>query len=298
MTEQNTGKGIWLMILTTAIFAIQDGLSRHLSGEYNVFMIITIRYWVFAAIVIVWSTRRAGGFRAAAATGQPWLQGFRGVLLAVEICTLVAAFVILGLIESHAVFACYPLVIAALSGPVLGERVGWRRWTAICIGFVGILVILQPGIAVFSPAALIPMAGALMFALYSLLTRYAARQDSSATSFFWIAWVGALVLTPAGLWSWEPMRHEDLIWLVLLCIFAPLGHYCLILCYEVAEASAVQPFAYLQLIFATGIGLVVFGESLEANVAIGAAIVVSAGVFTLLRERRVKTALPATRHGR
>ena len=286
MTEQNTTKGIWLMIATTAIFAVQDGISGYLGSEYNVLMIIMIRYWVFAAVVVTWSVRRAGSLKAAAATAQPLLQGFRGVLLAAEVCTMVAGCVLLGLVESHAVFACYPLLIAALSGPVLGEQVGWRRWAAIGAGFLGILVILEPGVAVFSPAALVPLAAALMFALYGLLTRYAARRDPTATSFFWIAWVGAVVLTPPGLWLWEPIDSGDLIWLVLLCLLAPLGHYCLILCYEVAEASAVQPFAYLQLIFASGIGIAVFGETVRANVAIGAAITVAAGVFTILREHR------------
>lgn len=286
MTAQNTTKGIWPMIATTAIFAVQDGISGYLGREYNVLMIIMIRYWVFATVVVTWSVRHAGSLRAAAATTQPWMQGFRGVLLAAEVCTMVAGFVLLGLVESHAVFACYPLLIAALSGPVLGEKVGWRRWAAIGAGFVGILVILEPGVAVFSPAALVPLAAALMFALYGLLTRYAARRDTTATSFFWIAWVGAVVLTPPGLWLWEPIQSSDLMWLVLLCILAPLGHYCLILCYEVAEASAVQPFAYLQLIFASGIGIAVFGETIRANVAIGAAITVAAGIFTILREHR------------
>lgn len=292
MTEQNTTKGIWLMIATTAIFAVQDGISGYLGREYNVLMVIMIRYWVFATVVVTWSVRRAGSLRAAAATTQPWMQGFRGVLLAAEVCTMVAGFVLLGLVESHAVFACYPLLIAALSGPVLGEKVGWRRWAAIGAGFVGILVILEPGVAVFSPAALVPLAAALMFALYGLLTRYAARRDTTATSFFWIAWVGAVVLTPPGLWLWEPIQSGDLIWLVLLCILAPLGHYCLILCYEVAEASAVQPFAYLQLIFASGIGIAVFGETVRTNVAIGAAITVAAGVFTILREHRRRRRAP------
>ena len=287
MTDQNTRLGILLMIATTFVFAVQDGISRHLAGEYNVLMIVTIRYWFFAAFVIAIARRQAGSIRAAAATKQPLLQAFRGLLLAAEICVMISAFVVLGLVESHAIFACYPLLIAALSGPVLGEQVGWRRWVAIGIGFVGVLIILQPGFAVFSPAAAVPLLAAFMFALYGLLTRFAARLDSTATSFFWTGTMGALVLTPLGVWAWEPMMSRDWYWMGALCITGAGGHWLLIKTYEVAEASAVQPFAYLQLVFASAIGLVVFHETLAPNVAIGAGLVVAAGLFTLWRARKL-----------
>ncbi|WP_296473712.1 DMT family transporter [Roseinatronobacter sp.] len=285
MTEQNNTLGIWLMIATAFVFAMQDGLSRHLAGEYNVFMIIMIRYWFFASFVIVVAARKAGGIRRAAATKQPFIQAFRGVLLALEVCVMVTAFVVLGLVESHAVFAVYPLLIAALSGPVLGEQVGWRRWVAIGIGFVGVLIILQPGFGVFQPAALIPLLAAFMFALYGLLTRYVARDDSAAVSFFWTGTAGAVTMTLIGIWFWEPMAEGDWIWMGLLCVSSAFSHFLLIRAYEVAEASAVQPFAYLQLPFAAALGLLVFNEAIRTNVLVGAAVVVGAGLFTLWRAR-------------
>lgn len=281
--QTNTRLGILLMCATSFVFAVQDGISQHLASRYNVIMIVMIRYWFFAAFVITLAARQSGSVRAAAATSQPLLQIARGTLLALEICVMVSAFVLLGLVESHAIFACYPLLIAALSGPVLGERVGWRRWVAIGIGFLGVLVILQPGVAVFAPAAVIPLASAFMFALYGLLTRFAARKDSAATSFFWTGTSGAVVLTVAGLWLWEPMQPQDWRWMGALCLTGALGHWLLIKTYEVAEASAVQPFAYLQLVFATAIGIFIMGEALRPNVAVGAAIVVLAGLFTLWR---------------
>ncbi|SDY63243.1 EamA-like transporter family protein [Jannaschia faecimaris] len=277
--------GIWLMVVTTFIFAVQDGFSRHLAGEYNVLMVVMIRYWFFAAFVIAVATRKAGGLRAAAATSQPWVQAFRGVLLVAEICVMVAGFVLLGLVESHAIFAAYPLLVAMLSGPVLGESVGWRRWAAIGVGFVGVLVILQPGAGVFSPAALVPLTAALMFALYGLLTRYVARRDTTATSFFWTGTVGAIAVTLVGIWFWEPMTLGDWGWMTALCVSGATGHWLLIRCYEVAEASVVQPFAYLQLVFASLIGVTIFGEALETHVVLGAAIVMAAGLFTLWRAR-------------
>ncbi len=291
MTQQNqVWLGIWLMIATTVVFALQDGVSRHLAAEYNVLMVVMIRYWFFAAFVIAVAARKAGGLRAAAATRQPILQAFRAVLLVAEICIMVSAFVLLGLVESHAVFVSYPLLIAALSGPILGERVGWRRWAAIGVGFVGVLIILQPGTGVFSPLALVPFVAALMFALYGLLTRYASRQDSAATSFFWTGTVGAAVITCVGIWFWEPMTPTDWGWMAVLCVTGALGHFLLIKCYEVAEAGVVQPFAYLQLVWVSILGITVFNETVRANVAIGAAMVVGAGLFTLWREHQARSA--------
>jgi len=285
MATQNTRLGIWLMVATTAVFAAQDGISRHLANEYNVWLVVMIRYWFFAAFVVVLAARAPGGVRAAVRSRYPWVQLGRGVLLALEICVAVLAFSTLGLVETHAIFAVYPLLIAALSGPVLGERVGWRRWTAIAIGFVGVLVILQPGQGAVSPMALTALLAALMFAVYGLMTRYVGRGDSSSVSLFWTGTTGVVVMTLIGVWFWEPMHGADRAWMAVLCCTGVLGHWLMIRAYEVAEASAVQPFAYLQLAFASTIGVVLFGEILRPNVVLGTVIVVGAGVFTLWRAR-------------
>ena len=289
--QSNNRLGIMLMLLTTLVFAAQDGISKHLAQEYNVLMVVMIRYWFFAAFVLTVAKRRAGGLRRAAATAQPLLQILRGSLLAIEICVTVAAFALLGLIESHAIFACYPLLIAAFSGPILGEAVGWRRWVAIGAGFVGVLIILNPTASIFSPLAIIPFFSAVIFALYGLLTRYVSRQDSAETSFFWTGITGVVLMSAIGIWMWEPMSGRDWLWMALLCVTGALGHGLLIKCYEVAEASAVQPFAYLQLVFVSVIGVAFFDEVIALNVAIGAGIVLSAGLFTFWRERLKNRAL-------
>ena len=182
MSATNNRAGIFLMIATSFVFACQDGISRHLAAEYNTFMVVMIRYWFFAAFVVVIASRHRGGIRRTARTSQPFLQLGRGILLALEICVAVAGFTLIGLVESHAIFASYPLMITALAGPLLGERVGWRRWSAVLAGFAGMLIILQPGRGAFDPLALIPVASAALFALYGLATRYASRRDSTATS--------------------------------------------------------------------------------------------------------------------
>lgn len=274
------------MVATTFVFAAQDGISAHLAKEYNTFAVVMIRYWFFAAFVLAIAARSPGGIRGTARTDQLGLQIGRGALLALEICVAVYGFTLIGLVESHALFATYPLIITALSGPLLGETVGWRRWVAVLVGFVGMLIILDPGRGVFDPIALIPLGSALLFALYGVATRYAARRDTTATSFFWTGIVGAVVMTAVGLPNWETMDSVDALWMATLCATGVLGHWMLIRCYELAEASAVQPFAFFHQVFAATLGIVIFAEVLRANVAIGASVILAAGIFALWRAHR------------
>ena len=287
MIKQNERLGIFLMVTTTIVFASQDGLSKYLATEYNVYMVVMIRYWFFAAFIMTISSRKPGGIKQVAKTKTPLLQIFRSLVLVAEMCVTILAFTLLGLAETHAIFASYPLIIAMLSGPILGEHVGWRRWLAICVGFFGILIILNPGYGIFSPYALVPLAGAILFALYGLLTRYAGQYDNSSTSFFWTGIVGCIAMTAIGLNFWDPVSQADWSLMLILSASGMLGHFLLIKCYEVAEASTVQPFAYLQLIWASLIGVIIFGEKITTNVLLGACIVVGAGLFTLWRERKV-----------
>ena len=285
MAEQNNRRGTVLLLLAMLIFAAQDGISRHLGSHYSVFSIVMLRYWFFVAFGY-WLVRRSyGDLSPVWASPYRTVHILRGLLLVAEICVMLVAFVKLGLIETHAVFTTAPLMVAALSGPILGEKVGWRRWAAIGVGCLGVLVILKPGAGVFSLWSLVPLFGAFLYALYGLLTRYVGRTDTSPVSFFWMGIVGAIVLTVPGLMLWRPMTASDSVWMAVLCCSGVAGHYLLIRCYEIAEASAVQPFAYLQLVFISIFGITVFHEVLRWNVAVGAAIVVAAGLFTLWRQR-------------
>ena len=247
-------------------------------------MVVMIRFWFLAAFTIALSSRQTGGVAQVAKTHYLWIQIARGLLLVIQICMMSLAFVKLGLIEAHAVGTIYPLIISALSGPILGERMGWRRWLAVGVGFGGMLVILQPGIGVFSPWALLPAGGAFLFALYAILTRYVSDRDTSSTSFLYTGIVGALGMTAVGFFFWHPMAPGDWALMLVLCIFSAAGHWCLIRAYSLAEAAAIQPFAYLQLVWIAVLGVTLFEEVLAPNVMLGAALVVSAGLFTLWRQ--------------
>jgi len=291
----NSRRGIVLMIAAVATFAAQDGFSRHLASEYNVLMVVMVRYWVFAGFVLVLALRKPEGVRAAVRSAHLPIHLLRATLLVVEICAIIWGYTMIGLIESHAVFAICPLLIVALSGPVLGERIGWQRWAAVAVGMAGVIVILRPGLGVFTPAALLPFASALMFAVYSVLTRMVTRDEPTLPAFFWPGVIGAMIMTAIGLPHWQPVLGIDLLLLAIYASLSVMSHWLLLKCYEAAEASRVQPYAYLQIVFVAMIGVLVYDELLALPVMFGTAIVVAAGLYALWRERVDRiTATPAT----
>jgi drug/metabolite transporter (DMT)-like permease len=285
-SSRNPARGIWLMVAAVATFAAQDGFSRHLAGEYTTLMIIMIRYWAFAGFVILLALRRPEGPRAAIRSTRMGAHLIRSILLVAEICLIVWGYTLIGLIESHAVFAICPLLIVALSGPILGERIVWQRWAAVAAGMVGVLIILRPGAGVFSWAALLPFASALLFALYSVLSRLTTRDEPTFPAFFWPGVIGAVLMTGIGLPQLEPITPRDAAFLAIYCALSIFSHWLLLKCYEQIEAARVQPYAYLQIVFVTAIGLTVFGETLELPVAIGTAVIVAAGLYALSLERK------------
>ena len=287
--QDNPRLGIALMIATTIVFAVQDGISRYLAENYNVITVVTIRYLFFMCFVLVYSSRQKGGIRHVASSGQLPLQIGRGLLLVAQICIAILSFSTVGLVNFHAVFASYPLMVMALSVPILGETVGWRRWLAVCVGFCGVLLILRPGTAMFSSASILPVLAAFMMAVYGILTRYAARRDAAETSFFWTAMAGGIAMLCIGPFFWLPPIGSDWGWMGLLCLTGTGGHYLLIKALDSTKASTIQPFAYLQLVFASSVGILIFADALDPMLIIGSSIIVSSGLFALQRERKVKS---------
>jgi drug/metabolite transporter (DMT)-like permease len=284
--QDNPRLGIIMMIATTVVFSVQDGISRYLAEHYNVITVVTIRYMFFMAFVLAYSARQDGGIRKIASSPQLPVQIGRGLLLAGQICVAILSFSTVGLVNFHAVFASYPLMVMALSVPVLGEAVGWRRWLAVCIGFCGVLLILRPGTEMFGSASILPVLAAFMMAVYGILTRYAARRDAALTSFFWTAIAGGIAMLAIGPFFWVPPVGTDWYWMGLLCLTGTGGHYLLIKALDATKASTIQPFAYLQLVFASSIGILVFDDSLDPMLIVGSAIIVGSGLFALQRERQ------------
>jgi drug/metabolite transporter (DMT)-like permease len=281
------------MIAAVFVFACQDGFSRYMAGEYNTLMVVMLRYWVFAGFVILLALRRPEGVRAAIASSRPWVHVLRGMLLVSEICIIVWGYTLIGLVESHAVFAVCPLLVVILSGPLLGEKISMARWIAVGVGLFGVLIILRPGMGVFSWAALLPLSSAFLFALYSVLTRLTCRDEPTFPAFFWPAVIGAALMTAMGLPEWEPIALADMPLVACYAVLSVFSHWLLLKAYEAAEAARLQPFAYLQIVFVTVIGVVVFDESLAFPVVIGACVIVAAGLYTLTLDRNRKPDEPA-----
>ncbi len=284
----NPALGIRFVLIAMVAFAVQDATSKYLAAEYPPQFFIMIRYWIFAVFVALLAARRSGGIRAACRTRMPALQVFRGVLMAVQIVIIVVSFDLLGLAETHAIFSLHPLMATLLAIPLLGERVGWHRLAAVGVGFAGVLVILRPGPGLFDSGALIALTAAVMMSFYTVTTRLVGRADgSSAPAFFYLGVAGAAALTLIGPFYWTPMRLPDIGWLLVHSTVAMGGHYCLIRALEATEAVRIQPFTYLQMIFAVPIGAFIFGEAVDRWVILGMTMTVGAGLYAIWREYRL-----------
>jgi drug/metabolite transporter (DMT)-like permease len=218
---------------------------------------------------------------------RPWLECLRLLFATGETICFYAAVAVLPLADAVTYYLAGPIYVTLIAALFLGERVGWRRWTAIGAGLFGVLLILKPEGGFFDVKLLLAVFGCFLFAFYVIATRLVSRDDSSTTSFFYTGIAGAAVMTLVGPFYWTSMALWDWGWMALLCLTGISSHYFLIRAYDILDAAAVQPLTYLQLVYASIMGVVVFGETLSTNTIVGSIIVVAAGIFTIWREHVV-----------
>ena len=286
--KNNVSLGISLMILAIFLLSIMDGISKYLSQHYSVIAINMFRYWFFGALLIFLSFSPKEKQIKLPETKYKYIQILRGTILAIEMCFAHYCFLKIGLIEAHAIFASGPLIVAIFSLIILNEKFGWRRWLAIIVGFIGILIILRPGLKVFDPISLIAVGCAIAFSLYQVLTRYVSDQDDSNTSFFYTGVTGLIVLTLIGPFFVTEIVFKDIFFIIAVCCLGAAGHYLMIKSFQNAEASILQPFIYLHLVFVSFIGIFIFDENIDSYILIGSIIVIGAGLYTFWRERIVE----------
>ena len=279
--------GIILMILATLCFGIMDGVSRYLAEEYNVFIINMYRSWVLVLFVLIYSIKK-GGIKQISFSKKPLIQIIRGILLISCVCIGVYSFTVLGLVAAHTIIAIYPLLVLPLSYYFLNEKIGWRRWCAVFVGFLGILIILNPISMNFNFNMVWPLILAFLLAIYSILTRNISAYDNSETSFFWVAIVGGIVMTIIGPFFFELLILKDIPWFLLLCFLSTLGHFLFIKALETAQASILQPFIYLQLLFASIIGIWFFNDLLTLNLFMGGILITGSGIFAFIRTHKIE----------
>lgn len=280
---QRPGLAVVLMLVAMLAFAAMDGVSKALAQHLSIPQILWVRYIFYTGFVAI--MLRRPGLRATLRSRQPWLQFGRALLIIIENGVFVLAFTLMPLADMHAIAAASPLIVVALSVPLLGERVGMRRWLAVLAGFVGVLVIVRPGMQALDWRFAVAVTGTVLWALYQILVRMCARTDSSDTTWAWTAVVGLVATSAIGpfVWVWPDAKG----WLLLLAIAAlgTLSHLALIKALGYAEAGSLQPYSYTLLVWAAVVGFIMFGDIPDTWTIAGAAIIIASGLYAWHRER-------------
>lgn len=218
---------------------------------------------------------------------KPVLTVGRAVFLMLSTACNFAALEYLPLSMTIAVFFAAPLIVCALSIPMLGETVGWRRWAAICVGFIGVLIVVRPGVSDIHWAVIFSLCAVLCASVYFVLTRMAAGLDTTEVQQFYAAGVATLCLFPFALSDWIWPNGVDWVAFGLIGFFGWLGHQCLTIAHRFAPASVLAPFVYLQIMFMVASGWIFFESIPDLWVIVGAGIVMASGLYIWLREQQL-----------
>lgn len=273
-----------LMLAAMAVVPLMDGVAKHLSATFPVLQVVWARYFFHLLILLPAVLWRHGA--GALLLHNPWLQIVRGGFLLGSTILFFAAISIMPIADALALVFVAPLVVTALSPLVLGERVGVRRWAAVCVGFAGVLVIVRPGLATFHPGMLLALGAGSVYAFYSLATRKLSGSAPPLVTLAYTALLGALLMSAAVPAVWKTPEGTDFAWMALMGALAAGGHFLIIKAFEHAEASLLAPLGYSEMVMATVVGYVAFGDFPDPWTWIGVAIVIASGVYVSIRERK------------
>jgi drug/metabolite transporter (DMT)-like permease len=277
-------RAIALMVVAVTSFSIMDGIGKVLSAEYDALQIIWARYaFALPPMLLLSSPWRWRRMRR----GRLDLQLARGVLPVVAGLAIVLSLRTVPLADATAITFVTPLLVTALSIPLLGETVGWHRWAAVVVGFVGVVVVARPGAGAFQWAALLPLCTALGFAIYQILTKKLTPIADPRASFAFTMVVGFVIVSVAQLFVWRTPSGEALALMAVSGLLYGGSHYAIIRSYEGAQASTLAPFVYAQIVGAMLFGYVVFGDVPDALTFLGTAIIIASGLYVVHRERRL-----------
>jgi len=280
--EDRPLRGIGLLIASTMFLATSDALAKYLSPTMPSIEIAWIRFCVFVLILlpIAWSSGSSP-----LRSHRPMLQVLRGLALVASSLLFITGLGYLPIAEASATSFVAPLFVTALSILVLGERVGGRRWVATLVGLCGVLIVVRPGTAAFDPASILPIASAFGWALTLVMTRMISGADRTVTTMAFSAIVGFGVLSVLVPFVWVVPSWRDLALAVGVGFASTTGQWLVVLAFRHADASVLAPFSYVQLVWVTVIGLVVFAEMPDLWTFVGAAFIIGSGLYTAHRER-------------
>ena len=280
-----TSLPILLMIGAVFCFASMDATAKYLMKEIGPAQTIWARYTVQAVIVTVFILPKINVYGR---TNYPKLQFLRSVALMMATTLFFFAFSKLGLAEASAIFNISPVLITLGAFLFLREQIGPRRLIGIIVSLLGALIIIRPGTGVFSIYALLPLGAAIFYSTYSLATRFVGTDESPWTSLFYSAIFGAICYSIYIAFYWNPMSNNAILLTIIIGLFGTAGHICLIRALTLGEASLVAPFIYINLLFTTTWGFVLFGNLPDFWTIVGALIIVAAGIYVWARDRAVR----------
>lgn len=276
-------KGILLVVLATFLFASHDALSKYLSGFYPIIMIVWARYLVHTLLMAGIFLPQAG--LRVLRTKRPGLQALRALCLLGTSLLFTTGLLFIPLAEATAVNFLAPLLVTALSAPLLAERVSRGQWIAVLAGFVGVLIVVHPGGELFTPAVLLPFGSALCFSFYQLLTRRLSEIDSATTSNFFAGLFNTLAMSTLVPFFWQlPSLSHGLLLLALggcgMC-----AHLFLTQAFRHAAPALLAPFGYGQIVFAGLLGFVVFSHTPDSVALVGILLICLSGLAAAWRQR-------------
>ena len=273
-----------MALLATVAYAVVDTLSKYQARDYPVEMIVWARYAVPLVLLLAVFLPQRG--RRMLRTAFPQLQLIRGVLLTAGTVFIVFAYRVMPIAEAQAISFIHPVLLTLLAVVFLGEKVSRLGWAAVLLGFSGVLVIVRPGGGLFTAAALLPLGLALSFSSYQIFTRLVARREDSINSLYCVLLVGSVVMSLALPFAWIAPTAKGLLFFALIGITSGAGHFLTIKALEYAPASLLAPFAYIQLLWVSILGMAVFGDFPDAITLLGIAIVVAGGLLVAASHRR------------
>lgn len=278
----NSLRGIALIVGATMLFSISDAIAKLLGQDLPEVEIGVFRYIIFVTMAAVFCAHaKIRPWRVAVPGAQIW----RGLGLVLSALCFIEALRHMPLADAASVGFVSPLLITALSVPMLGEVVGIRRWTAVAVGFLGVLIVMRPGTGAFQIESLWVLGSSSSWALASVLTRQMAGKDNAATTLLWSSAVGLIVVTLMLPFVWVVPTVRDLWLCAALGVIASSGQFLLVQAYRHAEATTLAPFSYVQLAWSVSLGYLLWGTLPDAWTWVGAAVIVASGIYTVHRER-------------
>ena len=263
-------------------FACMNALAKGMALQYPIIMVVWARYLSQTVLTVLVFNRN---LKTIVKTKRVKIHLFRSALLFGATIFIFAGFANLSLAATMAIFQTAPLLVVILSVFFLGEVVGVKRWLGVVVGFVGALIIIQPGTETFLVASIFPLLSALCYAGYAVSTRHLGTEEDPRTNFFYTGLVGTIVSTIILFPYFQKIELVDIVYFTLLGTLGGLGHYCLILALRRSEASLLAPFSYFDLIFSACLGMIFFTEYPTQSLILGATTIVGAGIYTWYRER-------------